>query len=191
MNHPGTSPELIPVQELIKPADLCTSARRRKRRGRRRMRRRRKNNNNNYGVNKRRQWANDGAGGGRRANLCRSCMNLDVVVFLIYISMYEPGWNNERKQTNKLIWRLGNAPGLHLVCIYIAWRSGDVDTTAVTRTTKSLFFFISTSKCGERGWKCNANVSRDNSMIPNDSWSPRLILGFFLKRKSNVGPFEL
>lgn len=92
--------------------------------------------------------------------------------------MYEPGWNNERKQTNKLIWRLGNTPGLHLLCIYISehlkvwrrWYDG--------RHTydQNFFFFISTSKCGERGWKCNANVSRDNSMIPNDSWSPHVIL---------------
>lgn len=43
-----------------------------------------------------------------------------MLVFLIYIYMYEPGWNNERKQTNKLIWRLGNTPGLHLLCIYIS-----------------------------------------------------------------------
>lgn len=48
------------------------------------------------------------------------------------------------------------------------------------------FIYISTSKCGERGWKCNANVSRDNSMIPH------LILRFFFfKRKFNMGPFEL
>lgn len=57
---------------------------------------------------------------------------------------------------------------------------------AVTHTTKTSFFlyiYISTSKCGERGWKCNANVSRDNSMIPH------LILRFFffLKESSRWG----
>lgn len=93
--------------------------------------------------------------------------------------MYEPGRNNERKQTNKQthlkVGQHARAPSsLHL---YL-WTLEGLETLIrrPSHIRPKLFFFISTSKCGERGWKCNANVSRDNSMIPNGSWSPHLIL---------------